>query len=908
MIQNEFNFEEVCDDSQLCQNNQCQLNHSRVFVGVCITFLRIQQKFINDGGDLDDFELKKCKKKDCILWHFSNDKFKDQAQKQTINGVFPHNLCPKGCNLQNCRFLHREWAQNVCFDYILKNCNKKPKCDFEHVAWTSLKDKAKDKSFIKTTTPEQVCEKVDCNCDQHPAFLENYCIPFLKGWCPKQKCLKNHIDWEKINNKIGQKNALKSCIVLADERKKKIKSTPNGDDIELLLQSSELANYKKWFLQQNIIDVVFIMDLTGSMQPWKELMQKTIAKIIDQFLKSINGYQVRVAFVGYRDVCDQDKLVFWSFTKKVEDIQNFITKLETKGGGDEAEDVVSGFEQALKLNFSHHPDSLLCTFLLADAPCHGRDYHNIQSDDLIDKMPKNYFEKVLEKYQKIKKNNFLCCVKINNRTDIMFQKMKAVFPLITITTEKKPEDLCELVGFTLRQSVTESRRLKEQANNKFLYVKATFIKMKVDNSIDNIQPDKEYWEDYRKMVDSLIREGETGLKVTLDINELNKVNQDQTEQNKDQNNSSTYIFKAFDAINNREIILKLPKELVDNNGKNTDQQIKNAEQQAKVRFYSSAYACQMAYFFNQKLKEYNLLNEMQPIFYAHPILYNLEKPFYGMKQIYGETFLNIQYKFEKHTNNDNYCKPDSYYFTAFSHFSYYYSQKLLVITDLQGCNNILSDPSIQTSQQWQSILDEDLTNQKEIGILKFSQNQHKNCSYLCEKLKLSQLSQNLDQNKCSDVQLQHICGICYECDEFVSEDFDKTPYDKDAKIQPKKFTFKCNFCLNEAENPVKYECRCCDKIYIFQNINQQLKNLTNLNNCNECKAQCNDKNRYECYYCKGKCQKLMKTLKINDQTIYVCENAYQYLQAFSCKKCNKPYNMKSVISVENYTQRSFVCC
>lgn len=64
--------------------------------------------------------------------------------------------------------------------------------------------------------------------------------------------------------------------------------------------------------------------------------------------------------------------------------------------------------------------------------------------------------------------------------------MKAVFPLITITTEKKPEDLCELVGFTLRQSVTESRRLKEQANNKFLYVKATFIKMKVDNSIDNI--------------------------------------------------------------------------------------------------------------------------------------------------------------------------------------------------------------------------------------------------------------------------------------------------------------------------------------------------------------------------------------------------------------------------------------
>ena len=86
------------------------------------------------------------------------------------------------------------------------------------------------------------------------------------------------------------------------------------------------------------------MDLTGSMKPWKVLMEETIAKIINQFQQSINGYQIRVAFVGYRDVKDEDKIVFWSFTKKVEDIQKFISKLETKGGGDEAEDVVSGFE------------------------------------------------------------------------------------------------------------------------------------------------------------------------------------------------------------------------------------------------------------------------------------------------------------------------------------------------------------------------------------------------------------------------------------------------------------------------------------------------------------------------------------------------------------------------------------
>ena len=63
------------------------------------------------------------------------------------------------------------------------------------------------------------------------------------------------------------------------------------------------------------------------------------------------------------------------------------------------------------------------------------------------------------------------------------------------------------------------------------------------------------------MIDSLKRTDKTGLKITNDKIELNE----------DNNNSSTYIFKAFDAINNREVILKLPKKLVNNNGKITNQ-------------------------------------------------------------------------------------------------------------------------------------------------------------------------------------------------------------------------------------------------------------------------------------------------------------------------------------------------
>lgn len=75
--------------------------------------------------------------------------------KKPINGIYPHNLCPKSCKSEDCKYLHREWAQKVCFDYILKVC-RKAKCDFNHVRWETdfFKEEAKSCSIIKDTTPE----------------------------------------------------------------------------------------------------------------------------------------------------------------------------------------------------------------------------------------------------------------------------------------------------------------------------------------------------------------------------------------------------------------------------------------------------------------------------------------------------------------------------------------------------------------------------------------------------------------------------------------------------------------------------------------------------------------------------------------------------------------------------------
>ena len=52
--------------------------------------------------------------------------------------------------------------------------------------------------------------------------------------------------------------------------------------------------------------------------------------------------RVRVAFVGYRDYCDDTRQVVHPFTTDVNQIKAFLQDLEAEGGGDQCEDVLTG--------------------------------------------------------------------------------------------------------------------------------------------------------------------------------------------------------------------------------------------------------------------------------------------------------------------------------------------------------------------------------------------------------------------------------------------------------------------------------------------------------------------------------------------------------------------------------------
>ena len=127
------------------------------------------------------------------------------------------------------------------------------------------------------------------------------------------------------------------------------------------------------------IDIMFIIDCTGSMGSWIEACKKEIKSIIDCVRNQHFNIQIRTSIVAYRDHCDGDKISdVLPFTTDIVACQKFLTQLGAFGGGDGPEDVAGGFENALKQNWQAAANYAI---LLADAPAHGDKYHSPGGDD-----------------------------------------------------------------------------------------------------------------------------------------------------------------------------------------------------------------------------------------------------------------------------------------------------------------------------------------------------------------------------------------------------------------------------------------------------------------------------------------------------------------------------------------------
>lgn len=188
---------------------------------------------------------------------------------------------------------------------------------------------------------------------------------------------------------------------------------------------------KKAAFANKDLDLMFIIDCTGSMSTWIEACKVEVKSIIDHVLNTFIGIQVRISIVAYRDICDEPRNIdVFGFNPDVGACVSFLTKLKAYGGGDGPEDVAGGFAAALKQDWKAKTRYAV---LLADAPCHGNQYHAGGGDDHPKGDP---LGRKVEDQIKVfaEKKVFFNFVKISSYTDKMIKILDSSYASVMKTS------------------------------------------------------------------------------------------------------------------------------------------------------------------------------------------------------------------------------------------------------------------------------------------------------------------------------------------------------------------------------------------------------------------------------------------------------------------------------------------
>ncbi|MBW2733203.1 MAG: VWA domain-containing protein, partial [Deltaproteobacteria bacterium] len=123
------------------------------------------------------------------------------------------------------------------------------------------------------------------------------------------------------------------------------------------------------------VDVVFVLDTTGSMGGLIEGAKRKIWSIANQILAGQPRPHVRIGLIGYRDKGDAYLTRRFDLTENVDEIYLHLRRFEAAGGGDHPEHVNLALYEAINgMRWRQGNKVLRQIYLVGDAPPHeGRD-------------------------------------------------------------------------------------------------------------------------------------------------------------------------------------------------------------------------------------------------------------------------------------------------------------------------------------------------------------------------------------------------------------------------------------------------------------------------------------------------------------------------------------------------------
>jgi len=124
------------------------------------------------------------------------------------------------------------------------------------------------------------------------------------------------------------------------------------------------------------IEVVFVLDTTGSMSGLIAGAKQKIWSIVNELANAKPTPKIKVGLVAYRDRRDAYVTKVFQMTNDLDAIYQSLTAFRAQGGGDTPEHVnLALYHGVHKIKWSNNPNTLKLLFLVGDAPPH-MDYTN----------------------------------------------------------------------------------------------------------------------------------------------------------------------------------------------------------------------------------------------------------------------------------------------------------------------------------------------------------------------------------------------------------------------------------------------------------------------------------------------------------------------------------------------------
>lgn len=143
--------------------------------------------------------------------------------------------------------------------------------------------------------------------------------------------------------------------------------------------------YKQNCIEQDKINIAFVIDATGSMGDEINYLQAELYDVIERTKKEFPTSDLSMGSVFYRDSGDAYLVKNFDFTTNIENVISFIKKQNADGGGDYPEAVIEALEASIE-NMSWDDDARSkLLFLLLDAPPHYSDVNIVKLQNLAKK-------------------------------------------------------------------------------------------------------------------------------------------------------------------------------------------------------------------------------------------------------------------------------------------------------------------------------------------------------------------------------------------------------------------------------------------------------------------------------------------------------------------------------------------